>query len=75
MSDKDRQMASDMYYFAPRSCAIFIDSKTSLRLYFALVIRRERRRRKTVVTQALLVCRRAGATQKGLQLMLPWGHR
>jgi hypothetical protein len=27
MSDKSRQMDTGMYYFAPRSCAILIDSK------------------------------------------------
>jgi len=46
MSDKGRQMGSDMYYFSPRACAILIDSKDRFRLYFALVICRERRRRK-----------------------------
>ena len=43
MSDKGRQMTSDMYYFASRSRVILIDSETSFRLYFALVIWRERR--------------------------------
>ncbi len=46
MSDKVKQMASDMYHFALRRCAILIDSKSYFRLYFALVIWRERRRRK-----------------------------
>lgn len=50
MSDNGRQMVSAMYYFAPRSCAIFIDSKSRFRLYFVAVICRERRRRKPLQT-------------------------
>jgi hypothetical protein len=46
MSDNGKQMATDMYYFVWCSCAILIDSETSFRLYFALVIWRERRRQK-----------------------------
>ena len=46
MSDKGRQMVSAMYYFAPGSCAILVDSESQFRLYFALGICRERRRRK-----------------------------
>lgn len=46
MSDNSRQLASDMYYFVPRSCVILIDSEIRFRLYFATVLCRERRRRK-----------------------------
>jgi hypothetical protein len=63
-----------MYYFVSFPSHFFIDWGYGIRLYFAIVIWRERRRRKSLQT-GIVGLLRIGETQKGLQLMLPWGHR
>ena len=75
MSDKVKQLVSDMYYFASCLCAILIDSEIGFRLYFVTGYLAGAAPPETFAKRALLACRRTGETQKGLQLMLPWGHR